>query len=64
MLKARCWTDVMQTLKENKCKLWILYPAKFSITIDGETEIFHDITKFKQYLSTNPVLQRIIEEKL
>jgi hypothetical protein len=38
-------------------------PAKFSITIDGETKVFHDKTKFTYYLSTNPALQRIITEK-
>jgi hypothetical protein len=31
-----------------------------SITIDGETKIFHDKNKFIQYLSRNPALQRII----
>jgi hypothetical protein len=35
-----------------------------SITIDGETKVFHDKTKFTQYLSTNPALQRIIKGKL
>ena len=29
-----------------------------------ETKILHDKTKFKEYLSTNPVLQRILEGKL
>ena len=54
----------MQTLKEHKCQPRILYPAKLSITIDGENKIFHDKTKFKQYLSTNPALQKILEGKL
>jgi hypothetical protein len=40
-----------------------LYPAKLSITMDGETKVFHDKTKFTHYLSTNPALQRIITEK-
>ena len=34
-----------------------------SVTIDGENKIFHDKTKFTQYLSTNPALQRIIKGK-
>ena len=38
-------------------------PAKLSITIDGETNIFHDKTKFTQCLSTNPAHQRIVDEK-
>jgi hypothetical protein len=36
-LKARrSWTDVIQTLRELKCQPRLLYPAKLSITIDGE----------------------------
>jgi hypothetical protein len=37
---------------------------KPSITIDEETKVFHDKTKFTQYLSPNPALQRIITGKL
>jgi hypothetical protein len=39
-------------------------PAKPSITIDGETKVLHDKTKFTKYISTNPALQRIIQGKL
>jgi hypothetical protein len=40
------------------------HPAsKFSITIDVETKISHDKTKFTQYLFTNSALQRITDEK-
>jgi hypothetical protein len=28
-------------LIENKCQLRLLYPAKLTITIDGETKVFH-----------------------
>jgi hypothetical protein len=34
-----------------------------SVTIDGETKVFHDKTKLTQYFSTNPALQRIIKGK-
>jgi hypothetical protein len=54
MKTRRFWADVIQTL---------LNPAKFSITIDGETKGFHDKTEFIQYLSTNPGFLRIIKEK-
>jgi hypothetical protein len=63
MKSRRSWTDVIQTLREHKCQPRLLYPTKLSITIDGETKIFQDKTKFKQYLSTNPALQRIIDGK-
>jgi hypothetical protein len=52
----------MQTLREHKCRPWLLYPTKLN-HIDGETKIYHDKSKFKQYLSTNPV-QGILERKL
>jgi hypothetical protein len=54
----------MQTLREHKCQPRLLYPAKHSINIDVETKIFQDKTKFKQCISTNPALQKILEGKL
>jgi hypothetical protein len=59
----RAWTDVIQTVREHKFQPRLLYPAKLSITIDGETKVFHDKTKFTHYLSRNPALHRIITEK-
>ena len=38
---------VLQTLREYKCHLRLLYLAKISINIDGETKIFQDKTKFQ-----------------
>jgi hypothetical protein len=62
MKARRSWADVVQILREHKCQPRLLYPAKLSITIDGENKIFHDKSKFA-HLSTNPVLQRIIDGK-
>jgi hypothetical protein len=63
-MKARRFcTDFMQTLREHKCQTRLLYPAKLSITIDVEIKVFHDKTKFTQYLFMNPALQRIIKGK-
>jgi hypothetical protein len=64
MKARRSQTGVIQTLREQKCQPRLLYPAKLSITIGGETKVFHDKTNFIQYLSTNPALQRIIKGKL
>jgi hypothetical protein len=64
-MKARkSWADVIQTLREHKCQPRLLYPAKLSITMDGETRMLCAKAKFTQYLSTNPALQRIINGKL
>jgi hypothetical protein len=60
MKARRSWADVIQTLREHKCQ-----PRQLlSITIDGETKIFHDKTKFTQYLPTNLALERVIDRKL
>jgi hypothetical protein len=61
MKARRSWADVMQTLREHKCQPRLPYPAQLSIIIDGENKIFHDKTKFTQYLFSNPALQRIME---
>jgi hypothetical protein len=56
-LKARrTWTDVLPTLRDHRCYLRLLYPAKHSITVDGGNKILHDKVKFKQYRSINPAL--------
>ena len=58
IIKARrSWTDVLQTLGDHGCKLRLLHPAKFSITIVGGKK---DIPN----LSTNPALQKVLEGKL
>jgi hypothetical protein len=39
MKARRSWTDVIQTLREHKFQPRLLFPAKLSITIDGETKV-------------------------
>ena len=63
MKAKRSWTDIIQILREPKYQPKLIYPAKLSITIDGETKIFQDKTKFTQHLNTNPALQNIIDGK-
>ena len=46
MKARRFWADVIQTLREHKCQLRLLYPGKLSVSIDRETIVFHDKTKF------------------
>jgi hypothetical protein len=63
MKTRRSWADVKQTLREHKWPAHTTIPRKVPITINGENKIFHDKTKFTQYLSTNLTLQRIINGK-
>jgi hypothetical protein len=63
MKARRSWTDVIQTLREHKCKPRLLYPAKLSITIERETKVFQEKSKFTKYLSNKQALQKIITGK-
>jgi hypothetical protein len=61
-LKARrAWSGVFQALNENNFNPRILYPAKLSFKIDGAIKIFHDKQKLKQYMTTKPPLQKILQ---
>ena len=42
-LKARrSWIDILPILRDHGCQPRLLYPAKLSINIDGDNNIFHD----------------------
>jgi hypothetical protein len=61
-LKAiRAWSEVFWALNENNFNLRILYPAKLSFKIDRAIKIFHDKQKLKQYMTTKPPLQKILQ---
>ena len=59
----RSWIEVLQKIRDHGCKPRLLYPAKLSFTINGENKIFQDKNKFKQFVATNPSLQKVIEGK-
>jgi hypothetical protein len=54
-------SEVFQALNENNFNPRILYPAKRSLKIDGEIKEFHDKQKLKQYVTTKPPLQKILQ---
>jgi hypothetical protein len=65
ILKARmAWHEVFWALNENNCNPRVLYPAKLSFKIEGGIKIFHDKQKLKQYMTTNPSLQKILKKIL
>jgi hypothetical protein len=41
-LKARSWKDIIQALKENNCQPTLVYLAKLSFLIEGESKTFHN----------------------
>jgi hypothetical protein len=62
ILKARrAWGEVFWALNENNFNPRILYPAKLSFKKDGAIKVFHDKQKLKQYMTTKPILQKILQ---
>jgi hypothetical protein len=48
ILKSRrAWAAVLQSLIDHRYQPRLLYPAKFSNTVNKQNKIFHDKTKFK-----------------
>jgi hypothetical protein len=64
MKARRSWADIIQTLGDHKCQPRLLHLITLFITIDGETKVFLDKTKFTQYLSINSALQEVVKGKL
>jgi hypothetical protein len=61
-LKARrAWREVFQEQNENNFNPRILYLAKLSLKISGSIKVFHDKQKLKQYMTTKPPLQKILQ---
>jgi hypothetical protein len=52
---------VFGVLNANNFSPRILYPAKLSFKSDGAIKIFHDKQKLKQYMTTKPPLQKILQ---
>jgi hypothetical protein len=57
----RAWSEVFRALNENNFSPRIHYPAKLSFKIDRAIKIFHDKQKPKQYMTTKPPLQKILQ---
>jgi hypothetical protein len=57
----RAWGEIFQALNKNNFNPRILYPAKLSFKIDGAKKVFHDKQKLKQYMTTKPPLQKILQ---
>jgi hypothetical protein len=55
------WKDTIQALKESNCQPRLVYPAKLSFLIKGETETFHNKEELKEFATTKPALQEIFK---
>jgi hypothetical protein len=58
---GRTRSEVFQALSENNFNSRILYPAKLSFKIGERIKVFHHKQNLKQYMTTTPPLQKIIQ---
>jgi hypothetical protein len=59
--ERKAWTEIFWALNENDFNPRILYLAKLSFKIDGAIKVFHNKQKPKQYMTTKPPLQNILQ---
>jgi hypothetical protein len=57
----RAWSEVFWALNENNFNPRILYPGKLSFKVSGAIKVFCDKQKLKQYVTTKPALQNILQ---
>jgi hypothetical protein len=55
------WSEMFWAVNENNFNPRILYSAKLPFKIDGAITVFHDKQKLKQYMTTKPLLQKILQ---
>jgi hypothetical protein len=60
----KAYTDMFQSLKQNKCQTRPEHPADIFFKIKGKIKTFYDKHKLKQFMTTKSVLQKILKEIL
>ena len=56
----RQWQDIFKVLKGKNLRLRLLYLARISFKIDGEIKSFSDKQKLKEFSTTKPALQQML----
>ena len=64
-LQARWeWQDIFKVRKEKKLQPRLLYAARISFRCDGEIKTFTDKQKLREFSTTKPALQEMLNELL
>ncbi|MCF0239460.1 MAG: hypothetical protein HUJ62_03290 [Streptococcus gallolyticus] len=50
--------------KESKFQPSLMYPAKLYFKINGEIRCFNDNEQLKEFMTTKPILQRVLKDIL
>ena len=54
------WQDKFKVLKEKNLQPRLLYPARLSFKIDGKNKSFSDKQHIKEFSTTKPALQQML----
>ena len=57
----REWQKIFQVMRTRGLQTRLLYPARFSIKIEGQIKRFPDKRSLKEYTSTKPALQEMLK---
>ena len=60
----REWQDIFKVMKEKNLQPILLYPARISFRFDREIKNFTDNQKLREFSTTKPALQQMLEEFL
>ena len=60
----RVWQDIFKVMKGKNLQQRLLYPARISLSFDGEIKTFTDKQKLREMSSTKPALQQMLKELL
>ena len=57
----RDWKEVFKVMKGKGLHPRVLYPAKLSFRMEGQTKCFSDKVKFKEFIATKPLLYEMLK---
>ena len=58
----REWQDIFKVLKGKNVQPRLLYPERISFKINGEIKSFSDKQKLREFSTTKPALQQMLNE--
>ena len=58
----REWQDILKMMKENNLQPRLRYPARISFKYEGEIKSFRDKQKLREFSTTKPALQQMVNE--
>ena len=60
----REWQDIFKVMKGKNLQPRLLYPARISFRLDREIKTFTDKQRLREFSSTKPALQQMLNELL